>query len=159
MRMLGARRVVEVGTLAGYSAIQLARGMAPGGKLITCELEAHNAQVARDNIAAAGLSDRVEVLVGPALQTLASLTSIADGTLDAMFIDADKGGYPDYARWAERKLRSGGALIADNSYFFGQLLADKPEAVRMREFHGFVAQTFDSACIPTPDGMVLALKR
>ena len=76
-----------------------------------------------------------------------------------MFIDADKGGYPDYARWAMANLRPGGLLIADNSYYFGQLLGPSDEAARMREFHGIVAAAFDSACVPTPDGLVVGIKR
>jgi caffeoyl-CoA O-methyltransferase len=159
MQLIGARNVIEVGTLAGYSALCLARGMRSGGKLISLELEPKNAQVARDNIAFAGMSDRIEVLIGPALATLETLARGTAAELDAMFLDADKGGYPDYARWAARKLKPGGLLIADNSYFFGQLLADTPDAARMREFHAFVAETFDSACLPTPDGMVLGIRR
>lgn len=157
MQLIAARKVVEVGTLAGYSALRLASGLAPGGKLWTFELDAHHAEVARDNIQAAGLADRIEVRVGPALVGLQGIES--EGPFDAMFIDADKSGYPDYARWALRNLRPGGLLIGDNAYYFGQLLASSDEATRMREFHGFVAEHFDSVCIPTPDGMVLAIAR
>jgi caffeoyl-CoA O-methyltransferase len=157
MRLLDARKVVEVGTLAGYSALRIARGLSPGGKLWTFELDPKHAQVARDNLAAAGMEDRVEVRVGPALQQLAGIET--HGPFDAVFIDADKSGYPDYARWAQRHLRPGGLLIGDNAYYFGQLLSDKPEAARMREFHEFVAQHFDSVCLPTPDGLVLGLAR
>jgi caffeoyl-CoA O-methyltransferase len=158
MQLIAARKVVEVGTLAGYSALRLARGLAPGGKLWTFEIEPHHAQVARDNIEYAGLTDRIEVRLGPALEGLASIE--AQGPFDAMFIDADKAGYPEYARWAARNLRPGGLLIGDNAYYFGQLLdAQKPEAARMREFHAYVAEHFDSVCIPTPDGLVLASAR
>ncbi len=159
MRLLGARSVVEVGTLAGYSALCLARGMAPGGKLVSLELDPGNAEVARDNIAFAGMSEQIEVIVGPALSTLPSLARGRAAELDAMFIDADKSGYPDYARWAASALRPGGLLIADNSYYFGQLLADHPEAARMREFHGLLGEHFETACLPTPDGMVLAIRK
>jgi len=157
MQLVQARKVVEVGTLAGYSALRIARGLAGGGRLWTFEIDAHHAQVARDNLAAAGVDDRVEVRVGPALSGLASIE--AEGPFDAMFIDADKSGYPDYARWAHKHLRRGGLLIGDNAYYFGQLLGGSTEAERMREFHAFVAQHFDSVCIPTPDGMVLGLAR
>lgn len=159
MRLIGARRVVEVGTLAGYSALWLARGMASGGKLVTLELDPRTAAIARDNLAFAGLRERVEVVVGSALETLPTLTLAADGELDAMFIDADKGGYPDYARWAASKLRPGGLLIADNAYYFGGLLGEGAEAERMRQFHAQLAEAFDAACLPTPDGMVVALRR
>jgi len=157
MRMVGARKVVEIGTLAGYSAIRIAQGLPPDGKLWTFELDPRHAQVARDNLAAAGLADRVAVCLGPALELLASIE--ASGPFDAVFIDADKSGYPDYARWAQRHLRPGGLLIGDNAYFFGQLLSDSLEAARMRDFHEFVARHFDSVCLPTPDGLVLGLAR
>lgn len=158
MQLIAARKVVEVGTLAGYSALRLARGMAPGGKLWTFEIEPHHAQIARENVQAASLSNVIEVRLGPALTGLASIE--AEGPFDAMFIDADKSGYPEYARWAARNLRRGGLLIGDNAYYFGQLLdPTAPEAARMREFHAFVAEHFESVCIPTPDGMVLAAAR
>lgn len=157
MQLIEARKVVEIGTLAGYSALRLARGLAPGGKLWTLELEPAHAEVARDNLAAAGVHDRVEVLVGPALESLRELE--ASGPFDAVFLDADKGGYPDYARWAHRHLRSGGLLIGDNSYYFGNLLGETPGAARLRDYHEFVAAQFDSACVPTPDGLVVARKR
>ena len=157
MQLIGARKVVEVGTLAGYSALRIARGLSPGGKLWTFELEAHHAQVARDNLSAAGVSERVEVIVGPALENMQKIE--AHGPFDAVFIDADKTGYPGYARWAARNLRRGGLLIGDNAYYFGQLLAENPDAQHMREFHSFVAESFDSVCIPTPDGMVLGIAR
>jgi caffeoyl-CoA O-methyltransferase len=157
MRLIGARKVVEVGTLAGYSALRLAQGLAPGGRLWSVELDPRHAQIARENLAAAGVGDRVEVVVGSALQELSQLS--VHGPFDAVFIDADKGNYPHYARWAAENLRPGGLLLADNSYFFGNLLADSPEAAHMREFHALVAASFDSACIPTPDGLVLGLRR
>jgi caffeoyl-CoA O-methyltransferase len=157
MRLLHARKVVEVGTLAGYSAIRIARGLADGGQLWSLEIEPHHARVARDNFAAAGVADRAQVLVGDAVTVLSTL--VPQGPFDAMFIDADKGRYPEYAHWAAENLRPGGLLIADNSYFFGQLLGDSTEAEAMRAFHVFVAQHFDSACVPTPDGMVLAIQR
>jgi caffeoyl-CoA O-methyltransferase len=158
MQLIAARKVVEIGTLAGYSALRLARGLAPGGKVWTFEIEPSYAQIARDNIAAAGLSDVVEVRVAPALQGLSEIE--AEGPFDAVFIDADKAGYPEYARWAKKHLRRGGLLIGDNAYYFGQLLdPSAPEAARMREFHAYVSEHFDSVCIPTPDGMVLAVAR
>lgn len=157
MQLIGARKVVEVGTLAGYSGLRIARGLAAEGKLWTFEIDARHAQIARDNFQAAGVGERVEVIEGPALAGLASIEKHAP--FDAIFIDADKSGYPDYARWAARNLRRGGLLIGDNSYYFGQLLAERSEAERMREFHAYVADNFDSVCIPTPDGMVLALAR
>jgi caffeoyl-CoA O-methyltransferase len=157
MQLIRARKVVEVGTLAGYSAMRLARGLQPDGKVWTFELDSKHAEVARANLAAAGLSERVDVRVGPALSGLAQIEAF--GPFDAVFIDADKSGYPDYAQWAARNLRPGGLLIGDNSYFFGELMAERGDAKRMRDFHVFVAEHFDSVCIPTPDGMVVGVAR
>jgi caffeoyl-CoA O-methyltransferase len=158
MQLIAAKKVVEIGTLAGYSALRLARGLAPGGKVWTFEIEPSYAQIARDNIEAAGLSGAIEVRLAPALQGLSAIE--AEGPFDAVFIDADKAGYPEYARWAKQHLRHGGLLIGDNSYYFGQLLDPHGhEAARMREFHAYVSEHFDSVCIPTPDGMVLAIAR
>lgn len=157
LRMIGARKVVEIGTLAGYSAIRMARELPPEGKLYSIELEQHHADVARANIAAAGLADRVDIRVGPALDVLPQLAPL--GPFDVVFLDADKQGYPDYGRWAADNLRPGGLLLADNSYFFGQLLADAPAAAAMRQFHEEVPAAFDSTCIPTPDGLVVGIRR
>jgi caffeoyl-CoA O-methyltransferase len=157
LRMIGARRVVEVGTLAGYSAIRMARAMPDDGKLYTLELDPHHAEVARGNIAAAGLADRVEVRVGRALELLPQLSLL--GPFDAVFLDADKEGYADYARWATANLRRGGLLLADNSYFFGHLLEETPAAAAVRRFHESVPADFDSTCVPTPDGLVVGIRR
>ena len=157
LRMVGARRVVEVGTLAGYSAIRMGRALPADGKLYSLELEQHHAEVARANIAAAGLAERIEVRVGPALELLPQLSPL--GPFDVVFLDADKQGYPEYARWAAANLRSGGLLLADNSYYFGQLLDDSPAAAAMRRFHELVPEAFDSTCVPTPDGLVVGIRR
>lgn len=157
LRLVQAKKVVEVGTLAGYSAIRLARGMAPGGHVWSIELEPKHAAVARQNIAAAGLSDIVTVLEGPATQMLPTLER--HGPFDAVFIDADKERYDVYGRWAAAHLRPGGLLLGDNAYFFGRLMSDEPGAVAMRRFHEEAARTFDTACVPTPDGLLLGYKR
>jgi caffeoyl-CoA O-methyltransferase len=157
VQMIGARKVVELGTLAGYSAIRIARALPRGGKLYTIELDPKHAEVARGNIEAAGVADRVEVRVGPGVEVLAQLAPL--GPFDAVFLDADKEGYPVYGEWAAQHLRPGGILLADNSYFFGQLLADNPPALAMRRFHEQVPAHFDSVCVPTPDGLVLGIRR
>lgn len=157
LRLVGARKVVEVGTLAGYSTIHMACALPPEGKLYSIELDPKHAEVARANIEAAGVGDRVEVRVGPGAQVLEQLSAL--GPFDAVFLDADKEGYPVYAAWASEHLRSGGILIADNSYFFGQLMADNPSAQAMRRFHEQLPAHFDSVCIPTPDGLVLGIRR
>jgi predicted O-methyltransferase YrrM len=155
--LVGARRAVEVGTLAGYSALHIARGMGREGRLWTVEFDPRHAEVARSNIADAGLDDRIEVCVGPALDVLPTLTE--HGPFDVVFIDADKGNYDRYGRWARENLRPGGLLIADNAFFFGKLLDDRPDAAAVRRMHEEVAEAFDSVCVPTPDGMVVGVRR
>lgn len=154
--MIQARRVVEIGTLTGYSAIRLARGLAPGGLLWTIEHDPGHAAVARRRIAEAGFADRVEVLEGDALAELPPLAEL--GPFDLVFLDADKGRYDEYGRWARQNLRAGGVLLADNAYFFGRLLADDPDAEAMRRFHREAAERFRTVCIPTPDGLLLGVK-
>ena len=158
LRMAGARRVVEIGTLAGYSALWIGRAVGEGGHVYTLENDPGHAEVARRNIEAAGLADRVEVRVGAALDLLPDLEG--EGPFDAVFIDADKGSYDRYGRWAADNLRSGGLLLGDNAYFFGKLLAEADEsAAAMRRFHQEAAERFDSVCLPTPDGLLLGIRR
>jgi len=155
-QMLQARRVVEIGTLTGYSAIRLARGLAPGGCLWTVEHDPAHAKEARARIAEAGLAEQVEVLEGDAVAELPALSEL--GPFDLVFLDADKGRYDLYAQWAYEHLRPGGVLLADNAYFFGRLLEDDPEAEAMRRFHREAAERFRTVCIPTPDGLLLGVK-
>jgi caffeoyl-CoA O-methyltransferase len=157
LRLVGARKVVEIGTLAGYSAIRCARALGEGGRLWTIELLPAHAEVARRNIEAAGAGDRVEVVVGKALEVLPVLEK--HGPFDAVFIDADKESYDQYGRWAARHLRPGGLLIGDNAFLFGHLLEDSPPARAMRRFHEEAAADFESVCIPTPDGLLVGIKR
>ncbi|MBV9750046.1 MAG: O-methyltransferase [Acetobacteraceae bacterium] len=110
VRMTGAKRVLEVGTLGGYSAVELARALAANGRLTTLEIDPHHAAIAQENIARAGLADRVEVLVGPAAETLKTLT----GCYDLVFIDADKPSNVAYLREALRLSRAGTTIIVDN---------------------------------------------
>ena len=156
-RLAGARKAVEVGTLAGYSAIQLARGMGPQGRLWTVEYDPRHAALARANLAAAGVAAQVEVLQGRGLDVLPTLQ--AHAPFDLVFLDADKEGYPAYAAWALEHLRPGGMLLGDNAFLFGELLASDGRAQALRAFHELVASRCDSVCIPTPDGLVLGLKR
>jgi predicted O-methyltransferase YrrM len=107
---LGARRILEIGTLGGYSTIWLARGLSAGGRLITLEVDPKHADVARQNIARAGLSDAAEVRLGRAIETLPKL----EGPFDLIFLDADKVSYPEYFSWAVTLSRPGSLIIADN---------------------------------------------
>jgi caffeoyl-CoA O-methyltransferase len=157
LKLIGARKVVEVGTLVGYSAIVMARALPPGGRLWTIEYEPRHAEVARANIAAAGLSDRISVNVGAGRKVLPTLER--EGPFDAMFIDADKESYDYYGVWALAHLRRGGLVIGDNSYLFGDLMGESDRARAMRAFHELVARACDSVCVPTPDGLVVGIKR
>lgn len=113
-RMCGARRILEIGTLGGYSTIWLARGMEKGGRLITLEAEAKHAAVARKNIERARLSDVVEVRVGRAIETLPGLEKERTGPFDLVFIDADKPSTADYFAWAMRLTKPGSVIVVDN---------------------------------------------
>lgn len=112
--LVGAKRILEIGTLAGYSAIWMARGLAPGGRLVTLEADAKHAGVARANIARAGLADRIEVREGQALDTLPVLHAEQAGPFDLVFIDADKASIPDYFRWSLKLARRGSLIVVDN---------------------------------------------
>ena len=113
-RLQGARAILEIGTLAGYSTIWLARALPPGGRLITLEAEPKHAEVARANIARAGLSDVVELRLGPALETLPRLAAEGRGPFDLIFIDADKQSTAEYFAWALRLARRGSLIMVDN---------------------------------------------
>jgi predicted O-methyltransferase YrrM len=122
--MIGAKTVLEVGTLGGYSTIHLARGIGSGGKVTTLELDEHHAQVARDNLNHAGVSDRVEVVVGAALDSLASLTASGYGPVDLVFIDADKPNNTNYLRAALELSHPGTVLVVDNVVRAGTIAMD-----------------------------------
>jgi len=112
VQAVGARRVLEIGTLGGYSAIWMARALPADGRLVSLEAEPRHAEVARANLARAGLDGRAEVRLGPALETLPDLAG--DAPFDLAFIDADKTSYPAYLDWALRLVRPGGVIVADN---------------------------------------------
>lgn len=111
---VGASRVLELGTLGGYSTIWMARALAPGGKVVTIEAMPTHAEVARRNIAAAGLADRVDIRVGAGLSVLPLLSGEAGGPFDLAFIDADKANIPAYFDWAVRLSRPGSLVVVDN---------------------------------------------
>jgi len=157
LRLVHATRVVEVGTLIGYSAIHMARALGPGGRLWSIEYEPRHAELARANISAAGLADRVTVLVGAGRAVLPTL--VPHAPFDAVFIDADKVNYDHYGRWAVEHLRPGGLVLGDNAYLFGELLDDTDRGRAMRGFHELVAATCDSVCATTPEGLVIGIKR
>jgi predicted O-methyltransferase YrrM len=113
-RAVGARAILEIGTLAGYSTIWMARALPDDGRLVTLEINARHAEVARANIARAALAQRVELRLGPALDTLARLEAEGAGPFDLAFIDADKPNIPAYFKWALRLSRPGSLIVVDN---------------------------------------------
>ena len=121
-RMSGAKRILEVGTLGGYSTIWLARAVPAGGKVVTLELEPHHAEVARANLKRAGLSELVDLRVGPALESLATLAGEGVAPFDLIFIDADKPNNPNYLSWAIKLSRPGTVIICDNVIRDGTVL-------------------------------------
>ncbi|MEI9410363.1 O-methyltransferase [Mesorhizobium salmacidum] len=122
VRISGAKKVLEIGTLGGYSTIWMARGLPADGKVVTLELDPHHASVARSNFKRADVADRVELRVGPALQSLAALGGENAGPFDLIFIDADKPNNPNYLSWALRLSRPGTVIICDNVIRDGAVL-------------------------------------
>ena len=122
----GARRILEIGTLGGYSTIWLARGAGPDGRITTLEYEPKHAEVARANVDRAGVGDRVEILVGPALDNLPGVTG---GPFDLVFIDADKENNPGYLDWAVKLTRPGSLIVVDNVIREGGILSPGDDAV------------------------------
>ncbi len=128
-RLRGARRILEIGTLGGYSAIWLARALPPDGRLVSCEIDPHHAAVARANLARAGLDGVAEVRVGPAVQTLARLSEEGTDPYDLVFIDADKPSNPDYFAGALRLALPGTVVVVDNVVRDGAVVdADSEDA-------------------------------
>ena len=141
-RMQGARAILEIGTLAGYSTIWLARALPPGGRLVTLEADPRHADLARANLARAGLAGIVDVRVGPALGTLPRLAAEGMGPFDFVFIDADKRNNPGYLEWSLKLSRPGTLIVADN-VVRGGTVADPttadPDAQGVRRFNALIA--------------------
>jgi len=160
-RLIGARRAIEVGTFTGYSAICLARGLPLDGLLVACELDVERARVATDNFARAAVADRIDLRVGPAAETLASLSG--EEPFDLAFIDADKTGYDDYYEKCLELLRVGGLIILDNVLQDGRVLDpagdESTEAIHRLNLKLRADERVDLAMIPVADGLTLARKR
>ncbi len=138
----GARRILEIGTLAGYSTIWLARALPADGRLVTLEADPLHAAVAQANIVRASLADRVTVRLGLALDTLPQLVAAGEAPFDLVFIDADKPNTAAYFAWALKLTRPGSLIIADNTVRAGEVLettSADPNVVGMREFHAILA--------------------
>ena len=139
-RAVGAHTILEIGTLGGYSTIWLARALAPGGRMITLEVDPTRGEIARANVARAGLADRVEVRVGRALDSLPTLA--ADGPFDLVFIDADSMNLVEYFQWALKLSRRGTLILVDNVVRGGSIVnaeVCKPTIEAIRRFYDHVA--------------------
>jgi caffeoyl-CoA O-methyltransferase len=163
-RAIAARRAVELGTLGGYSAASIARGLADNGMLFTIEASAKHAKVASESLARHGLAHRVRVIVGAALDELPKLS--VEGPFDLVFLDAEKTEYPQYLAWAEDNLRTGGVLLADNAFGFGgvadpeAIAGGDPAATAMHVFNDRLARggRFVATMIPTSEGLAMGVK-
>jgi predicted O-methyltransferase YrrM len=136
-RLVNAGAILEIGTLGGYSTIWMARALQPGGRLITLEYDAKHAELARANIARAGLQHAVEVRLGAALETLPRIAAENIGPFDLIFIDADKVNTPDYFKWAVKLSRVGSLIVVDNVVRKGEVAnakTDDPAVQGMRRF-------------------------
>lgn len=158
-----AQRILEIGTLGGYSAINFARALPDDGSLISLELEERHAEVARQNVDRAGLSDKVEIRVGDARDALAGLVENGEGPFDLIFIDADKEGYPEYLDWSLRLSRPGTLILGDNAIREGSVIdADDPTSHAVREFNEKLAKDPRLSAIVLPlireriDGLAIA---
>lgn len=125
VRATGARRVLEIGTLGGYSTLWLARAVPENGLIVTLELEPKHASVAQRNIDKAGLSNRVDLHIGPAAESLAALVAASADPFDFIFIDADKSGYPEYLQWSLKLSHPGTLIVADNVVRDGKVIDPK----------------------------------
>jgi caffeoyl-CoA O-methyltransferase len=155
-----ARNVVDIGTYAGYSALSMAAGLPPGGRIVTCEIDEQHAHFARRHIAASPHAERIEVRVGPAMATLEEL----EGPFDLVFIDADKTGYAGYYEAVLGKLAPHGLIVVDNTLWSGRVLDEHPpeaDARAMAEFNEMVARDRRVVCVmlTVRDGITLIRRR
>jgi caffeoyl-CoA O-methyltransferase len=162
VRALGARRALELGTFTGYGAISIARGLPPGGRLLTCDVSERWTAIARRYLGEAGLAERVEIRLGPALDMLRGLPP--SEPFDFAFIDADKVGYPDYYEECLARLRPGGLLMLDNVLLGGRVLdaAEGDESAQaIVPLNERIArdERVDVAMLGVADGITLARKR
>ena len=160
-RLVGARRAIEVGTFTGFSSICIARGLAPGGTLLCCDVSETYTAIAREAWAEAGLTDIIELRIAPALETLRALPP--DPLVDLAFIDADKGGYASYFDELVPRVRSNGLLLADNTLWSGRVIDDtatEDDTLAIKAFNDKVAadDRVESYLLPVGDGVTLIRK-
>ena len=162
VRLVGAKQAVEVGTFTGYSSTCIARGLAAGGRLLACDVSEEWTSIARRYWEKAGVADRVDLKIGPAIETLRALPE--DFVIDFAFIDADKESYPAYYEEIVRRLRPGGVIALDNVLRGGRVLDpafDDPQYVTMRRLNTRIAtdERVDAVMLPLRDGVTVIRKR
>jgi caffeoyl-CoA O-methyltransferase len=161
-RAIGARAALEVGTFTGYSALCLARGLAAGGRLLACDVSEEWTAIARRHWEAAGVADKIELRLGPALETLRGLPR--EPRFDLAFVDADKSNYGNYYEEIVPRLRPNGLVLFDNVLWFGRVAdpaATDPETCAIRELNDRVAgdPRVEAVMLPIADGLTIARKR
>lgn len=161
-RLVGARNAIEIGTFTGYSALSIARGLADGGRLLCCDVSEEWTAIARRAWERAGVSDRIDLRLAPAIDTLRSLPS--DEVFDLAFLDADKTSHPMYYEEVLGRLRPDGVILVDNSFWFGTVLGnDTPdeETAAIRDFNDMVTadHRVESVILTIGDGLTLIRKR
>lgn len=158
--LIGARQVVEVGTFTGFSALSMARALPPDGTLIACDISEEWTAHARAAWARAGVDDRIDLRIGPALETLRALPP--EPGLDLVYLDADKGGYVDYWEELVPRLRPGGLLVADNVLFHGEVIdpdaGGGAAAIRRFNDHVVADPRTEAVLLTVADGVTLARK-
>jgi caffeoyl-CoA O-methyltransferase len=156
--LMGARQAIEVGTFTGYSSVCLARGLADGGKLLCCDISEEWTSLARIYWQKAGLADRIELRLGPALDTLRTLPP--GPAFDLAFIDADKRGYRGYWEELVPRMRPGGVILVDNTLLHGRIFeaSPDPDALAIKEFNDYVLtdDRVELVMLPVGDGLTLA---
>ncbi len=160
VRLAGAAHVLELGTFTGWSSISMAKGLPPGGRVTTCDVNAETTEIARRYAEEAGVADRIDYRLGPALETIAEL----DGSFDLVFIDADKVNYVNYYEAVLPKLADDGLIVADNVLWSGRVVEDDPddEGTRaIKEFNEHVIgdERIECVMLTVRDGMTLIRKR
>jgi caffeoyl-CoA O-methyltransferase len=161
-RLLGVKSAVEVGTFTGYSSLCIARGLAPGGKLLCCDVSEEWTAMARRAWDAAGVADRIELKIAPGADTLRALPEAP--TIDLAFVDADKPGYPVYFEELVKRLRPNGVLLVDNVLWGGNVInadADDDNTKAIKAFNDMVAadDRVESVMLPIADGLTMCRKK
>lgn len=161
-RLVGARRAIEVGTFTGYSALCIARGLPADGHLLCCDVSEEWTSIGQRYWEKAGVADRIELVIAPAIETLRALPETP--TVDLAFIDADKPGYPDYYEALLARLRPGGVILIDNVLWHGAVVDPEDQSeqtLAIRSFNDLLAadERVDRVMLPIADGLTIARKR